>query len=507
MGQHKNSSRRLVKFVEVLEKLFIAGPANKQSLTDEECTDRNIRRILTKAISMNLIEEKQYKEKYGKRNRTHKYYQLTQAGISFLTEHGNSPWTRMIPSTTKTIVYFDENRHQNGIVFTIRCNNAIIMARNIGADVSQFVFSGRTNLNHIAEQQDDSSTPQISLDEFQEDRWWANYDEKDSTYQYEDDKLDEDDFDLLMDEEDASSGIGIDEPMLSGSVREKEDREVVIDKNDPEIEILQGSATNNQKSTSVSTRFADLKNETWRKMKIANCEAFCEADTKSLYFFPAREVKQALVNLEKDVSKFTDFTYSQYTGLLVGQYQSMILYHAKHDGIGWNLHVERKDIRTMRQFSVKCSPINNFTMNNIRGAIIFYNAKNFADIIYDRCNRRKQNSEIGSEFTSIHGIPLSSYGTGTLRWLMTSTEKARMAYEEKLAVKCGLQKNRGRYTGAFDFVDGDEYVLNGTELEIKHIYNAIDAASAGAKFKVMCFDWQADFFRAIWPGVEIIYAG
>ena len=64
-----------------------------------------------------------------------------------------------------------------------------------------------------------------------------------------------------MDEEDAGNGIGIDEPMLSGSMPERENREVVIDKNDPEIEILQGSATNNQKSPSVSTRFADLKNE------------------------------------------------------------------------------------------------------------------------------------------------------------------------------------------------------------------------------------------------------
>lgn len=228
-------------------------------------------------------------------------------------------------------------------------------------------------------------------------------------------------------------------------------------------------------------------------------------ESKDIIFFFAKEIKKSLLGSEE--VKFTDFAYGQYTGLLQTNEQSIILYHARHDGIGWSDRVEQKDIKTMRQFSMRCSPYDNICFGKIHGAILIYNEKNFSDIINNKWGKRKTGTSIGKTFDSMHLVPISLYGKNLMSWLLTNSTEDRLSYEDSKAEEIGLELYKGAFSKMIRYKDGETLVVSGAEMDIKKL-GGIKMAQKKLgcfDFGVLCFRWQESYYKTLWPEAHIYF--
>lgn len=474
----------------VLKKVFLAGAVNRIALMDNDKSFQHMYYVVSKALKNEHIEVKEYKEKYGDRNRKHKYFVITEKGIDYLRENDDELWCKSLPDmTNSSIIVFPNDRRPSAIAFNVRCGNTILFAMQLHASISNYLFTGeptgktaKTGTSETEEKKNDVS-----------EKWWERIEDVD----YEDFSSEEKGY--ILDIEETMKAFGLDEEVLPETTDFMDE---YYEDDDEQFMMYEFSGRQKRNIKSLP----DIKAETFEKMRTMNAASWKENDG-DIYFFPSKEIKKSLMSNEE--VKFTDFAYGQYTGLLVGKESSMILYHAKHDGIGWSDRVEQKDIKTMRQFSVRCSPHDNISYGKIYGAILIYNEKNFADIINNKWTKRKAGTGIGKSFDAMHLVPISLYGTSLMSWIMTNAPEDRLAYEDNCALTNGLHKNEGAYYKIFRYMDDDGgAVINGMELDVKRLISAITVEKKNGPFKinVLCFRWQGPYYKALWPDVELVFA-
>lgn len=211
-------------------------------------------------------------------------------------------------------------------------------------------------------------------------------------------------------------------------------------------------------------------------------------------FYPAKEVRATLDQYDELHGQTTAFTYIRYTGILVTQDKTWLIYHAKHGGMTWIEKFENNDIRVLKKFDKMCSPKSTLLADEAYGMLLVYNEKNFGDIINNKFGLRTEGQVIGGMFTHFHFIPLSKTGAYLANWLVIYKAKERQEYIASRAYDlCGAVPNRGEYWQVFRLVAGDTLIFDGAEMAARQIFNATkyiaSAAASGKpiKFKVFCF--------------------
>ena len=481
-------TNRLMFYKAILRKIALAGAISRAVLYDGEKSDKTVHYILDKAVKNKHIEIREYREIYGERIRSHKYYSITANGLEFLRLNDDTDWCRSIPDMKATYVaIFPEDRRQAAIAFNTRCGNSMLFAMSAGAALTNFVFTGQPDENIITSNQVKEEKPESP----DEEKWWEQINDVDM------EDFTEEETGFILDSFEGMDALGLFDEIQPESTEFTEGYEV--------DELCEAEGDYQSLMRSRTKSLADIKAETFVNMALAPDEEWFPG-ARDILFFPSKEIKRSLLGSES--VKYTDFAYGQYTGLLTCATSSMIIYHAKHDGIGWSDRVEQKDIKTMRQFSVKCSPFDNIGYGKIYGAILVYNAKNFADIVNNKWEKRKVGTSIGKSFDTMHLIPLSTYGNNLMAWLLTNSQNERTEYEDSIAQASGLSMNKGSFHKVFRYMDGNTVVMNGMEMDIKKIQGVqvVKKKSGEFDFKVLCFRWQENYYHTLWPNVPLIYA-
>lgn len=483
MSSTKKAGVRDLSYIDLLEKIFLAGTINRVALIDTNQSRRNINKLLKKALTNNHIKERTYKEIYGRRNRLHKYYTITISGLRYLAENGQQEWTNYIQvDDVRSITSLNKDWRPSAIAYNVRCGNTLLFAKEMGATLTDFIFSGKpdTKICHVPNN-DTNNPPEDVMMEDEDADWLEEAPE------------------YLLDPEEKIAYhkiIGLDygeEGTLSA---------MPIGDGLPQTEALQEE----QKGGRFAKTADEIRSDILRAMRQSTGKPW-STQQDGLYFFPAREIKKCLLACEKNTVSFTDFAYGQYTGLLVGQKTSVILYHARHDGMPWNGLGESKDLKTMRQFSVKCSPIDNVSILGTRAAILVHNEKNFTDVIRDKFNKRREGVLLGKNYLTVYLFPISGYGVSLALWLVTNSEADRLTYADSAAASLGLRRNQRVSPNVFRYEDRGTPVINGLEMDAKKLLlaQAIKERGDVTSFEVLCFQWQAKHYATLWPDAKQLY--
>ena len=474
-------------YAEVLKKVFLAGAVNKVALMDEGMSEQNLYYILRKAIGNGHIGVRTYKEIYGKRNRIHKYFIITAKGIEFLRMNDDEYWCKSLPDVKGcSVITFQNDRRQPALAFNTRCGNTMLFAKQMGAYFTDFVFTGEPDEKVITLKRSQQEQQVSDAAE----KWWEDIDDVDM------EDFSDEEQGYILEAEEAIQALGLyDEEQPEAT----EFMDEYYEDDDADMDAL---GEPEQKRTAKS--LPDIKVEAYRRMCSEENSEWCR-ESKDIIFFFAKEIKKSLLGSEE--VKFTDFAYGQYTGLLQTNEQSIILYHARHDGIGWSDRVEQKDIKTMRQFSMRCSPYDNICFGKIHGAILIYNEKNFSDIINNKWGKRKTGTSIGKTFDSMHLVPISLYGKNLMSWLLTNSTEDRLSYEDSKAEEIGLELYKGAFSKMIRYKDGETLVVSGAEMDIKKL-GGIKMAQKKLgcfDFGVLCFRWQESYYKTLWPEAHIYF--
>ncbi len=487
----KKSQISLQTYDDILARILYAGVCDSKSLFDASLSSSTVYYHLKNALTRNHVREDEYRESYGPRKRPHSYLSITADGLSYLRDRvyrasasptqsdislpfASMPWLLCLPTNVSRVLPFSGDRHMSVIAFAVRCGNSLLFAKMMDAAVSEFTLTGRVAMFEPPTITEDEPTQETETDSEAAKVWWemiSDYSEDvNSIPDYEPDVIADAPYDLN-------------------------------DSFDPSVEPADDDLARNQ-----SMSLGEIKREAVIRYAFNSGQTY-SVPPHNLYFFPSQEIKKMLMG-KPEVAKLADFSYSSYTGMLASKQMSVVLYHARHDGIGWNDRNENKDIATMRQFSLRCSPFDNFVYKNTNGAILIYNEKNFGDIISNKFNRRRKGSTLGKFFDHLYLVPLSANGAAMLKWVMFTPYTERVSYTDNIIkTKSEAKRTIDNYQQSFRLKDGDTYIFDGTDMDAKQILKAIAVMERAGrpKFKILCFEWQASFYRTVWPDVEAVF--
>lgn len=130
-------------YSQLLATVYFTGPISPRAVFfGEHSYDSNIRKLLKKAIGDGHLKEYEYAEQYGVHWRNYSYLAITAAGLRYLAECNDFPWTKCIPGNLKRVSVFDESLPASRVAYMVRCGNTINFAANVGADLTDFVLTG-----------------------------------------------------------------------------------------------------------------------------------------------------------------------------------------------------------------------------------------------------------------------------------------------------------------------------------------------------------------------------
>ncbi len=483
-------SKRLKSYNDVLDKIFIAGAVNKNALFNPSISQRQINGIINTALENGHIDERIYIEYYGKIKRKHRYYSITAAGVNFLSKQKTKSWYRYLPSNLNYISNLHPSRKQNEFAFDTRCGNTLIFAIMMGAHISDYPFTGVIHPTADDFLEGFVPAPEMSDEEY---RWWETLDSQGENSVIDDEVITPEYIDLLADEDSQSYPDNWDDELFTWEPTSGTSAEETA-----------------KPKAKRANSYREIKSLFYHEL-ISNGRGIDELLTtehKNLFFFASKEMRNILLN--SGIGKYSDFKYSQFTGILVSEQMSMIVYHAHHDGIGWADRIESTDIRTMRQFSVKFSPIDNVRRNNIHGSILIYDKKNFADIVNNNFEKRKKGTVLGKSFDTMHLIPISDYGVQLLLWIMMNSPDSKRRYINATVNKLypTWTINLSVYHKLFAFKDmHDVFIFDGTDFDARKMQyiNKEKEKTPSLSFKVLCFEWQEPYYKELWPQVELCF--
>lgn len=435
---------------QLLATVFLAGPICQRAVFfEDKAHDNNVQRSLKKAITNGHIKIYKYPERYGTHLRDYSYLAITAAGLRYLATWGDLPWEKSLPSNVKRVSIFDGSASSSA-AYMVRCGNTLNFAINAGADLTGFVLTGVP-----------SPLPARSLT--------------------------------------------MPAPTLTGD-DVMEDETAMEERGDPPCEAQETEAAD-----APSTTLSAIRRETAAHLKAAGFSPSL-SQNNGLIFYLAKEVRAMLKQYDALAGKTTAFNHARFTGILTSPLGTYIMYHAKHGGLPWIENFETNDTRVARKFDIVCAPKSTLPPGEAYGIVLVYNAKNFGDVIKNKFDLRKQGTQIGRQFSRFYFAPLSKLGAHFVTLLVTEKLQDRQAFINSRAnALYKITPNRGRYIGGFRLRQGDTYIFDGTDMDAKQIFSAIDDITAAAstpnpiQFKVLCFYWQEPFYRKLWPDVEYLW--
>lgn len=93
---------------QILATVFFAGPVSPKAMFfGSTAYERNVRKLLQRAIANGHLKEYEYTERYGVHWRDYPYLTITAAGLYYLSECDNFTWAKCIPDNIKRVSVFD----------------------------------------------------------------------------------------------------------------------------------------------------------------------------------------------------------------------------------------------------------------------------------------------------------------------------------------------------------------------------------------------------------------
>lgn len=437
----------------LLVRIFIATAVSSKALFEAGMSESNTYYLINKAIKNRHIKDMTYREYHVDRFRPYHYYTITAKGIKYLSTQTTYPWLRYLPGDLSTVNIFPVSRKASQIAFATRCGDALIFALNAGAGVSDYIFSGET-AGVSGDTELGSECPS----------------------------------DLVLSDDNVVGRPdgGNDDP------------------NKPDSD--DDSIANNASYKYNSKTLGEIKQNVLQNVR-ANADEEMITGGGDTRFYPVREMKLLLYDNNRDADSRPDFRYGKYTGVFVTPIMSLLLYHDEHDGFKWIPQMSEQDLGTLCAFSRYCTVYKNAVQGNLRAGILVANAASFASIITDKHKKRKPNTVIGKTFNSVYLLPLSPNGAALLNWISTNSQSAKEAYAD-LAVskKLDARPNTDGRRIAFRLVSSAGYLFDGYEMDYRLILHAINLKQENPNltFKVICFAWQEEFYRKLWPDVGTV---
>ena len=201
--------------------------------------------------------------------------------------------------------------------------------------------------------------------------------------------------------------------------------------------------------------------------------------------------------------------YGRYAGIFESKYMSVLTYVAPKKGFSWNDWIVVPELVAYKyylSFGAKYADGKTVALNReTHACLLVENPRQFADIFYDKKNRRKLENK-GDD-------PL---GTGLEDLVVFSiTYEGAMAFEKYLSAPIGsyhqaiierclssdiFYKNEGYAPLVFPFLDkNDVYYFDGTIVDIKKIQVLLKAVHDCPDMKVciICDNWQVDYYKRV----------
>jgi len=437
----------------MLGRIFAGTAVSKRALFTPDLTASGLYKLVARALEEGHIKEMAYKEHAVDRYHTYHYYAITAKGINYLADKRFYQWADYLPKNLRSIRIFPNGRKPADIGIAIRRGDTLLLALNAGAQVSDFIFSGQLS----GQVDEDCPVENITADESLNNP--EGYDSCSPLDQYDDDDFTGD------------SPTADDDPLLTGMT------------------------------------LSQIKSITIQNMKNALSQLPKPGST-DITFIPTPEYKAILYNDNTSAIKRPDFKYGKYTGVLLTQVMSVLLYHDERDGLKWDNKVEKSDIQNLCQFSRNCTLYKNAVQGNLRCGIIVANQISFQNIIIDRYGKRRKQTELGKGFNYVYLIPQSPNGASLLSWISTNTQDAKRAYiDQALSTQHSISENHDGRRGAFRLLSNGRYLLDGFEMDYKIIAaaNEIKKQSPELTFSVVCFRWQTEYYKKLWPDTDLLY--
>lgn len=456
MGEGMNKRGRPISYteayMELLETVFRVEACDRRALYDGRRTRQGTTALIRKAISRNHIKVSEYTETYGQRNRRHKFLTITGEGIACLQQHGKRVWCQCLPTVIGQVSLGDTR--SPALAFATRCGNTDIIAQRIEATSSFFWLSGEecdtsylvaTRRGGNAEQPED---------------------------------------DLIVDYDD---GVG---------------KYMLVD-SEPEDAPAPAKRSRKAPTTAFSQPLSNVKRETYGYFLMSLGEELSLPENQDFYFFPIREIRKMVTRGSREGNSPKDFSYGQYTGVLVGRESSLVLYHAKHDGMDWAPGADHRDVKVMSRFSKMYCPYHNINMTSAYAAIFIYNERNFVDVVQDKFKKRSSKRIMGDVYAGMSAVPITEFGGQFLYWLMAFSPSVRRDYVDSFAKKEGFEFTSIEHQlekKVFRFEHDGLFIYEGSTMDVRQAINACEVLRQDnlKRFGIICHKGQEPYYQALW---------
>jgi hypothetical protein len=218
-------------------------------------------------------------------------------------------------------------------------------------------------------------------------------------------------------------------------------------------------------------------------------------------FFSSLEL---LPLLKLDKNSASQYAFSTHVGALVTSMESFMLYRSGKRGIGWKANGAR---RYAVAAGVALRSINGVSHpGGIRSAIIFCkNPREFYNVYRDPYHLRKEDGSyadgFGQPYAHLFSVLVQRDSLLVLLALIRLGVDADALIAEPL-VGAGLERNEGMLHEDYPYAKSGRPVFLGVTMDM-HKIRRFEAQMKryGGDFGIVCYDWQAEYYGRIFPGV------
>ena len=280
--------------------------------------------------------------------------------------------------------------------------------------------------------------------------------------------------------------------------------ELDIDLDDDDMAFFIGEAerrnaaedTGNEKVTLTGELLRFIESEKGREQ---NPNGILMNRNSDLVFTNVFEMKR---KLREALGQNGNYSGGRFTGVVEGPLKSVLLYEGKRKGMSWSKWITDLDLRTYRAYINRVSHDKNHQPGFESGAILVKNAKMFADLVLKKYGKKQRDEKFANGFSSFMFFPINAIGAQQFSSYLRIDLNAH--YEKVISDAIESQafkRNVGTYQWYFPLITMDGVrMMIGTFLDGVKIQKILDIQEIDPfPFGVICFAWQQDYFRRIFP--------
>lgn len=206
--------------------------------------------------------------------------------------------------------------------------------------------------------------------------------------------------------------------------------------------------------------------------------------------------------LHEELGRHGHYSGGRFTGIVESPLKSVLVYEGKREGMNWAKWITDLDLRTYRTYVNRISRGTSYRPGRETGVMLVRNAKMFADLVLNKYGKKQKNEKFGKGFSSFVFFPISEAGAKHFsEYLRLDLSKH---YEKVItdAIESEMfKRNEATYQRYFPLATQDGIrLMIGTFLDGVKIQKILEIQTVDPfPFGIICFAWQQDYFRRIFP--------